>query len=103
MNSHFKIPYKDIVMIYFVMAKDLHIVPSEIDHLEFWFVLYLLQQYLDWVEERNEQTKVENEKYNAQVEQMQRNMPNMQQMQQMQAPSMPQMPQMPSMPSFPKM
>jgi len=93
-------------MIYFVMTKDLHIVPSEIDRLEFWFVLYMLQQYLDWIEEKNEQTKVENDKYEAQVQKMQSSMPNyqqIQQQQQMSTPSMPAMPQMPSMPSMPSM
>ena len=50
-----------------VFAKNLHIVPSELDKLEFWRVEKLLEKYEEFIEEENKQHKDQQEQYEKQM------------------------------------
>jgi len=41
----------------FVFAKNLNIVPSELDQMEFYRVEYMLQNYEEFIEEENKRNK----------------------------------------------
>lgn len=74
---------------------------TEFDQLEFYEILFLLDEYQEWVEEENKRNGERNEQQNAEMERIRSNMPDYNRMSQ-NMPKMPSMPNMnmPSMPSF---
>lgn len=95
-----------LIKIRFIFAKDLHICPSEFDRLEMYEILYILDEYKNWVDEQNEGQSAQQDEANAQVEAIRGTMPDYNRMTSNIAQSVPkvQMPSLPSfsMPSFPK-
>lgn len=101
LNECFKLPYKTLTKIRFYLTKDLHITLKEFDELEFYEILFLLDEYKEWVEEENKRNGEQNEKHNAEMERVRSSMPDYNNMSQ-NMPKMPSMPNMsmPSIPSF---
>lgn len=91
----------------FILTKDLHVSLTEFDQLEFYEILFLLDEYQEWVEEENKRNGEQNDKYNAEVERTRNSMPDYNKMAKSMTPKMPDMPNFSvpnfSMPSFPSM
>lgn len=51
----------------FIFAKNLNIIPSELDKLEFYRVEYMLQHYEEFVEEENKQVAKQNKQHEKQM------------------------------------
>jgi len=51
----------------FIFAKNLHIIPSELDKMEFYRVEYMLKNYEDFIEEENKQNAKQNKEHEKQI------------------------------------
>jgi len=51
----------------FIFAKNLHIIPSELDKMEFYRVEYMLQNYEEFIKEENKQATAQNKQQEKQM------------------------------------
>jgi hypothetical protein len=75
--SLFTIHFQNLSKIYFVLADRLHISPSELDRLEFYFIEYLLEHLEEKLEAEEKSHKKQEKEMAAQQEMSNPSIPNM--------------------------